>query len=84
MGVLGMLLEDKQNDRAMDLAQQEQDIRLNEQIEARKEAERQEMFAMAGRLKTQQAQRENEKLRQEIERLQLELEMKKLQEELNK
>jgi hypothetical protein len=91
MGVLGMLLEDKQNDRAMNIAEREQDARIAAAEAVKKEAERQQMFELANRLKAQQAEQEarqkraeNEKLRQEIAQLQLELQKERLQKEIEK
>lgn|GEM_PF-3332861 len=86
--VLDMFLQDKQNTRAMDMAEREQNARIAQEEAVRKEAERQEMFQKATELKAKQKAKEkeaeNEELRQEIQRLRLEFEKQKLLKELEK
>jgi hypothetical protein len=88
LNVLGMVIDAKQNQQALEMAKKEQQVQLEIARAQRKEAERQESSQIAASLKQQQNQgdvkAENEKLRQENEALRLELEKAHLEAELEK
>jgi len=86
LNVLGMVIDAKQNQQALEMAKREQQVQLEIARTQRREAERQESFQIAASLKQQQSQgnaeAENERLRQENEALRLELEKAHLKAEL--
>lgn len=85
LGVLDRVIQAKQEDRAMEIAERQQEQRLQQQQQrdaVRQEAERQQMFRQATELKARQTEKENEQLRLENERLRLELENRELKREL--